>query len=152
MRNSKLYRKIYEDHYGPIPKGYHVHHIDGNHENNDPENLMAVTPEEHARLHVEMGLMWKGGDRTKWIVGASEAGVKGGTAYWKAFTPEEKTERAKLMASRSSRFSGKKCSLEHREKLSKALTDKPLWKCACGKEMKHLAGNIKQHQKVCKAW
>jgi len=30
------YRKIYEQHHGiKIPKGYHIHHIDGNHNNNE---------------------------------------------------------------------------------------------------------------------
>jgi hypothetical protein len=29
----------------------HVHHIDGNPKNNNPENLMIVSPEEHARIH-----------------------------------------------------------------------------------------------------
>ena len=38
------YRKIYEQHYGPIPKdtdgrSYEIHHIDGNHNNNDINNL-----------------------------------------------------------------------------------------------------------------
>jgi len=33
------YRKIYEQHNGPIPKGMDIHHIDGNHANNDPNNL-----------------------------------------------------------------------------------------------------------------
>ena len=35
------YRKIYEQHHGPIPidesgRTYDIHHIDGNHFNNDP--------------------------------------------------------------------------------------------------------------------
>jgi hypothetical protein len=50
------YRKIYENHYGPIPKdgtgrSYEIHHIDGNHSNNDPENLKAVTIQEHYDIH-----------------------------------------------------------------------------------------------------
>lgn len=44
------YRKIYENHSGSIPKGYEIHHIDGNHSNNIPSNLMAVTAEEHYNL------------------------------------------------------------------------------------------------------
>ena len=50
------YRKIYEQHYGPIPKdkdgrSYEIHHIDGNHKNDSPENLKAVTIQEHYNIH-----------------------------------------------------------------------------------------------------
>lgn len=46
------YRKIFEDFNGvKIPKGYHIHHIDGNHNNNNPENLEMLTPDEHAKKH-----------------------------------------------------------------------------------------------------
>jgi len=34
-----------------IPKGYQIHHIDHNHDNNDPDNLLIVTPEQHVKLH-----------------------------------------------------------------------------------------------------
>ena len=151
-RNSKLYRKIYEKNFGPIPEGYHIHHKDGNHSNNEPSNLVAVTPEKHARLHLEMGLMWKGGDRTRWIVGASEAGIKGGKLVWQRFTAEEKTKRAKLMNNNSSKFTGKTCSDEHKQKISSSFLEKPMWTCACGKTIRYLQGNIKQHQRSCKAW
>jgi HNH endonuclease len=45
------YRKIYEQHYGPIPKGHHIHHKDMNHSNDDPLNLEALAPDEHAQKH-----------------------------------------------------------------------------------------------------
>lgn len=32
-----------------------VHHIDGNHYNNAPENRMIVTPREHAIIHMLQG-------------------------------------------------------------------------------------------------
>ena len=53
---SRIYRKIYEDHYGPIPKeengrSYEIHHLDGNSNNNDPKNLIAVTLQEHYNIH-----------------------------------------------------------------------------------------------------
>jgi hypothetical protein len=34
-----------------IPKGMHVHHVDHDPSNNDPSNLLLVTPAEHAALH-----------------------------------------------------------------------------------------------------
>ena len=46
-----LHRRIYEDSFGCIPDGFHVHHIDGNPSNNNPENLECVSPSEHADRH-----------------------------------------------------------------------------------------------------
>jgi hypothetical protein len=56
MRNKTNYRKIYETHFGIIPKdslgrSYDIHHIDGNHNNNNPNNLKAVSLEEHYEIH-----------------------------------------------------------------------------------------------------
>lgn len=53
---TNKYRKIYENHYGKIPKepngrSYEIHHKDGNHSNNDPINLIAVTLQEHYDIH-----------------------------------------------------------------------------------------------------
>lgn len=53
---SHVFRKIYEDHFGIIPKdsdgrSYDIHHIDGDHSNNDPSNLKAVTIQEHYNIH-----------------------------------------------------------------------------------------------------
>lgn len=53
---TNKYRKIYEQHVGPIPKdeqgrSYDVHHIDGNRNNNSPDNLIAVSIEDHLKIH-----------------------------------------------------------------------------------------------------
>jgi hypothetical protein len=53
---SYIYRKIYEQHYGPIPrdsdgKSYDIHHIDGDDSNNNPSNLVALTLKEHYDIH-----------------------------------------------------------------------------------------------------
>lgn len=55
-----MHRKIYRQNFGPIPrepsgKSYHIHHIDGDHTNNSPENLRAVTAQEHFDIHYAQG-------------------------------------------------------------------------------------------------
>jgi HNH endonuclease len=50
------YRKIYESHFGPIPKEengrtYEIHHIDGNRKNNNLSNLKCVSIQEHYDIH-----------------------------------------------------------------------------------------------------
>ena len=46
----KAHRLIYEHFYLPVPKGYDVHHIDGNPLNNRSENLWACSRKEHFAL------------------------------------------------------------------------------------------------------
>jgi hypothetical protein len=48
-------RAVYEQHHGPIPPGFVVHHVDGDGLNNDPANLVAMSRSEHARLHHKQG-------------------------------------------------------------------------------------------------
>lgn len=46
------YRRLYERHYGVvIGENNQIHHIDANRLNNDPSNLLEVTPEEHVWIH-----------------------------------------------------------------------------------------------------
>lgn len=57
---TKKYRRIYENHFGLIPKdidgrSYEIHHIDGNPKNNDPSNLVALTIQEHYDIHYTQG-------------------------------------------------------------------------------------------------
>ena len=54
------YRKIYEAHNGRIPKDsdgrrYHIHHVDGNRTNNQINNLIAVSIEDHYQIHLKQG-------------------------------------------------------------------------------------------------
>lgn len=51
QRTKTNYRKIYEQNFEPIPKGYHIHHIDGNSNNNNPSNLICLSPQEHYDIH-----------------------------------------------------------------------------------------------------
>ena len=55
-----IYRKIYEQNFGPIPKddmgrSYDIHHLDGNRNNNDPSNLVAVSIKDHYNIHYQQG-------------------------------------------------------------------------------------------------
>lgn len=50
-RTVYLHRYVWEQHNIDIPEGFHIHHIDGNYDNNDISNLQMLTPEEHMRLH-----------------------------------------------------------------------------------------------------
>lgn len=54
------YRKIYIEHFGPIPvdedgRTYDIHHKDGNRSNNDPSNLVALSIKDHYDLHLRQG-------------------------------------------------------------------------------------------------
>ena len=50
------YRKIYKDYYNcSIPKGWQVHHIDWNSENNDPLNLICIPRKLHSLIHSSLG-------------------------------------------------------------------------------------------------
>lgn len=62
-RDYNNYKKVYEQHYGKIPKdengrSYQIHHIDGNRCNDDPSNLVALSIEEHYKIHLEQGDIW----------------------------------------------------------------------------------------------
>ena len=87
VNNSMNYRKIYEEHYGPIGKdqfgrALEIHHIDGNHSNNDISNLKLVTIEEHYKIHYDQG-DWNACLRMSYRMGVS---------------PEEKSELARKNA------------------------------------------------------
>lgn len=46
-----LHRGCYEAYHGEIPKGCHIHHIDGNKLNNNIENLVLMDGGKHTVLH-----------------------------------------------------------------------------------------------------
>ena len=48
---KRLHVDIYEYHYGEVPKGFHVHHIDFNPLNNSLENLVALSAGDHRKIH-----------------------------------------------------------------------------------------------------
>lgn len=48
---KRLHIYIYEKEYGEIPQGMEVHHKDHNKDNNDIDNLILLTREEHMKIH-----------------------------------------------------------------------------------------------------
>jgi hypothetical protein len=56
MRVRVNYRRIWERfHKRKIPKGFHVHHADGNPNNNEISNLQLLSPQDHAEAHRKLG-------------------------------------------------------------------------------------------------
>ena len=47
----RLHRYVWEKENGPVPDGYHVHHVDGNPDNNEIANLCLLTASEHSSFH-----------------------------------------------------------------------------------------------------
>jgi hypothetical protein len=47
------YRKVWQQHHNAsLLPGIEIHHIDGNHDNNEPNNLLAVSTQEHLDIHL----------------------------------------------------------------------------------------------------
>ena len=59
-KGARLHRVVWEFHNGPIPKGAHIHHLDADKSNNDPDNLeclslLAHLGEQHGKDSGERG-------------------------------------------------------------------------------------------------
>lgn len=118
----KDYRKIYEHQYEcSLLPGIDIHHIDGNHSNNDPLNLQPVLLEEHYNIHKDQKDYYAAyliGRRMKikpkdWAQMAKENGRKSaiqnrdngiGLTVWAKNNPE----LAQQMRSENGKKSGKK--------------------------------------------
>jgi hypothetical protein len=53
-----------------LAEGFDIHHLDGDHENNDPDNLVLIEHSDHMRLHG--GRMVGRLDRAGKVLGVSE--------------------------------------------------------------------------------
>ena len=103
---DRSYRKIYEEHHNvKIPKGWHIHHIDGNNKNNDISNLEMLSPDDHAEKH---------GHISNWIMSQKKAND---LAIQKLKTPEMREKMRQSMLNSNS----------HKAFLEKRKTDEK-WK------------------------
>lgn len=50
-KRKRLHVYVWEYYNGKVPAGYHVHHIDGDKNNNEIENLTIIKSVDHAELH-----------------------------------------------------------------------------------------------------
>jgi len=56
MSTYTNYRKLYEKHHDvKLPSDWDVHHIDGDRSNNNIDNLIALSREDHIKVHLEQG-------------------------------------------------------------------------------------------------
>lgn len=51
---KKEHRAVWEKAHGPIPKGYEIHHLNGNGHDNRLENLVMLSHADHIRLHTSL--------------------------------------------------------------------------------------------------
>ena len=85
MRTTKIHRKIYEDYHNiRLSSDVEIHHIDGNHGNNDITNLKLVSIQEHYDIHHAQG------DWAACLL----------MSHRMKLTPEEKSRLASLAASK----------------------------------------------------
>ena len=87
------------------PEGWHIHHIDGVNTNDVPENLICVTSENHAKIHLELYNKY-GNNKDAW---AYNRLTKGNKVKGFKLTEEHKEKL------RGKRKGGHKLSKEHIE-------------------------------------
>lgn len=102
------YQKAWQDYNNEIiPEGYHIHHLDGNRKNNDPENLICVSPELHYEIHYAL---WERYGRKKDLAAA-------------IFLKKEIDNPKKLPSPNK----GKKLSESQIKAMSERMKGKPAW-------------------------
>ena len=125
--HTSLHRYKYRMEKEEIPEGWHIHHIDGNCYNNEIDNLQAIDPKEHSKLHLPTEETLK-----KW----QAAGIKA-APVWHASDEGEKWHR------------------QHYEKMKAQLHKKNKRDCImCGKSFESIRkdGNAFCHNNCKSKW
>jgi hypothetical protein len=157
-RNRK-YRKIYKEHHGNIPKdekgrSFDIHHLDGDHTNNNINNLVALSIQDHYKKHYDQGdwgAAWAISKRfnldplekSKLISEMNKARAASGTHPSQVMKnngthPFQNKSFQKIMVTRCIE-QGKHSSQQ-------------VWQCEkCGKEGKHLVNYNRYHGANCGA-
>lgn len=81
-----LHRLIYEEEYGKIPDGYHIHHKDGDKLNNNIDNLECLSASNHGKTH-------KHSIETRHNLSKMKTGTSrptNSTGYYRVFTEKDK--------------------------------------------------------------
>lgn len=90
-----LHRVVWEDHNGPIPPKYHIHHKDGDRGNWDIANLECVSQSEHTRYHrkkeVAEGGLQSFREKAKWLCTTAQGKAlrRAGYLRWRREKPLE---------------------------------------------------------------
>lgn len=69
QKRERLHVFVWRKAYGAVPTGCHVHHIDGDKSNNEIENLVCISKENHASHH---GKLYAQSNREKMIKNLAE--------------------------------------------------------------------------------
>lgn len=85
-----LHRLVYEDNFGKIPKGMHVHHKDGNEGNNSPDNLELLTPKQHINEHMD-------DERAEWCKSNLDKNARPKASEWHK-DPQNREHHARIGA------------------------------------------------------
>ena len=142
-RGERLHRVAYKHYFGEIPKGYHVHHVDGNVKNNSPENLILLSQQDHMKLHMNekerndqqkqiAKASWKRLDRQRREWAKTEKGKAWYKEHWKnsigkSMIPEEREcahcHQKFTSTAKHARFCSQNCKMKARTRRLKGLPE-----------------------------
>lgn len=152
-KNWSLHRYKYTKEIGPIPEGWHIHHIDGNCYNNNISNLMAIEPKAHSKLHpaseetkkkwqqagIKKATVWHSSDEgVNWHKDHYENNIKPmwETRVERPCTFCQKSHKSKRKNPELNSFCSNNCKSAWRRKNK---PDKKIFNCAkCGQEFESL--------------